>query len=217
MKCHWNKYEKWVSVTHCTIFLATQTGWFKPTVAGTVYFTFNNTGYSIISSTQTCNAYSPKWFGLPKCHWKYSYGKLAIPLTRVRSNSIHMGLRCFYQFSKREHSGKASIFSTFQMLSSVPFSIYSHRTSHIIDLYSNSSTEIKIVYLRCRHQAVIILHFIVSIFALSHDELKLCVDSYHRSSEFVLNFLINVRSVLLLRNTSVSVYTTCTFWCFFLT
>lgn len=98
---------------------------------------------------------------------------MEIPLTRVLCNSIHMGLRCFYQFSKRQHIEKVSIFSTFQMLSSVPFSIYSHRTSHIIDLYSNSSTEIKIVYLRCRYQAVIILHFIVSIFSLSHDELKI--------------------------------------------
>lgn len=44
---------------------------------------------------------------------------------------------------------------SFGSASSVPFSIfllwYSHRTSHIIDLYSRVNSKIKIVYLRCRY------------------------------------------------------------------
>lgn len=77
-------------------------------------------------------------------------------------------------------------FSTFECerFPAYHFPWYSHRTSHIIDLYSMWNSQIKIVYLRSRHQTVIILQLDLAI-----EPIMLC-ESYQFATSIAFQYLV---------------------------
>lgn len=168
MPLKWPK--KWLSVTHCTIFLATETGCLRSDTQIHEWNTRTQSMFALWQNIHRLQIFCAKVL-FPYGTWRYPWRAYSLQL---RYNE-QLRLRCFYQFSKSQQKNK-HIFHIKHILNAFQrtiFHVYSHRTSHIIDLYSNSSIEIKIVYLRCRYHTVIILHFSASIrFSIQ----KLCVN-----------------------------------------